>query len=311
MRTLPPLTALRAFEATVRLGSVTAAASELHVTHGAISRQLQLLEQALGQPVLEKAGRGLLPTRAGRQLQDTTHAAFEQLRHTWASLQPRQHDGPLTLGCPGSILARWMIPRLEPLRQAHPELTLHLAAVEGPPAQALDGVDAVLLLGQAPWPVHWQVRQLGQERIGPVFSAQLPQARQLAAAPAASLLEQALLHTTSRPQAWPAWLAAHGLGNARLGQGFDHLYYLLEAAHAGLGVAIAPYELVAADIASGRLLAPWGFTTTGGCWALCSRADHPDRRIGQLAHWLQGQLEQSAAGLSLQPSGHRPDAPAR
>ena len=289
---LPPLTALRAFEATVRLGSASAAAAELHVTHGAISRQLQVLEQAAGVALLERAGRGLAPTAAGRQLQQTAQAAFDQLRAGWAAIQPRPTDGPLVLGCPGSVLARWMIPRLEILKRDLPGLTLHLAAVETELHPALPGLDAVLLLGQAPWPAHWQVDVLAAERIGPVFSPQLPQATELARAPAAQLLQHSLLHTTSRPQAWPAWLHAHGLGTAtpQLGQGFDHLYYLLEAAGAGLGVAIAPQQLVSADIDSGRLLAPWGFTPTGGDWALCRRAGHHDRRIDALAHWLQQQL---------------------
>lgn len=289
---LPPLTALRAFEATVRLGSVSAAAAELHVTHGAVSRQLHTLEQALGQPLLEKVGRGLQPTPAGQQLQLATHAAFEQVRSTWAALQPRPADGPLVLGCPGSVLARWMIPRLETLKHDLPGLTLHLAAVEGELHPALPGLDAVLLLGQPPWPAHWHVDVLAAECIGPVFSPQLPQAASLAQAPPAQLLQLPLLHTTSRPQAWPTWLAAHGMPSAppRLGQGFDHLYYLLEAAGAGLGVAIAPRQLVTADVANGRLLAPWGFTPTGGSWALCRRAGNPDRRIDALAHWLQQQL---------------------
>ena len=290
---LPPLTALRAFEATVRLGSVSAAATELHVTHGAVSRQLQALEQALGRPLLEKAGRGLAPTAAGLQLQQAAHSAFNQLRSTWQALQPRPADGPFTLGCPGSILARWMIPRLEALKQDLPGLTLHLAAVEGAPSAALDGLDALLVLGQPPWPDGWQVEELGSETIGAVFSPQLPGAAALASAAPAALLQQRLLHTNSRPQAWPSWLAAQGLpaDALQLGQGFDHLYYLLEAANAALGVAIAPYELVAGDIASARLLAPWGFTATGGQWALCSRAGNHDRRIGELAHWLRAQLQ--------------------
>lgn len=290
---LPPLTALRAFEATVRLGSASAAATELHVTHGAISRQLQALEQAAGVPLLERIGRGLAPTPAGRQLQQAAQAAFEQLRVGWAAIQPRPGDGPLVLGCPGSVLARWMIPRLEALKRDLPGLTLHLAAVEGELHPDLPGLDGVLLLGQPPWPAHWQVDVLAAERIGPVFSPQLPQATHLSQAVPAQLLQQPLLHTTSRPQAWPAWLDAHGLGTAtpQLGQGFEHLYYLLEAAGAGLGVAIAPQELVAADLASGRLLAPWGFAPTGGSWALCRRADNRDRRIDALARWLQQQLQ--------------------
>lgn len=288
---LPPLTALRAFEAAVRLGSLTAAADELHVTHGAISRQLQALEAALGQPLMLKSGRHLQPTAAGRQLHRSTQVAFDQLRQTWAELQPRPAVGPLVLGCPGSVLARWMIPRLHALHRDLPDITLHLAAIDGEIDPALPGLDALLVIGQAPWPAGWRVHPLGDERIGPVFSPQLPQATTLRTAPASALLAAPLLHTTSRPQAWPAWLTAQQLDvdDLLLGQRFDHLYYLLEAARSGLGIAIAPKELVASDLQEGRLLAPWGFTPTGGHWVVCSRQQCVDPRIERLADWMRAQ----------------------
>ena len=106
------------------------------------------------------------------------------------------------------------------------------------------------------------------------------------------LLQETLLHTRSRPQAWPAWAKAHDLDASKLqlGTAFDHLYYLLEAAVAGLGPAIAPEPLVAQDLAAGRLVAPWGFTATGGFWVL-ARPDGPlDARVDALADWLVGQL---------------------
>lgn len=294
---LPPLTALRAFEATVRLGSLTAAAAELHVTHGAVSRQIHALEAALGQPLLVKSGRHLQPTAAGRRLQDSATLAFDRLRQAWAELQPRAADGPLVLGCPGSVLARWMIPRLDALARDLPEITLHLAAVEGGVDPALPGLDALLVLGQAPWPADWEVHRLAGERIGPVFAPQAPDAAWLAASPPAALQGRPLLHTTSRPQAWPAWWAAQGLpaGSLVPGQGFTHLYYLLEAARSGLGVAIAPEELVRGDLADGRLLAPWGFVPTGGHWALCAHRRRHDPRLARLAGWLRGQLEEMPA----------------
>src|SRR5690242_8960386 len=126
-RDLPSLNALRAFEATARLSSVSAAAAELHVTHGAVSRQLRVLEEALGQPLFARHGRGLVLTAAGRQLHEGTGTAFEQLRDTWARLG-HDTDRALVLGCPGSLLARWMIPRLERLRHDLPALRLHLSA---------------------------------------------------------------------------------------------------------------------------------------------------------------------------------------
>ncbi len=133
---------------------------------------------------------------------------------------------------------------------------------------------------------------LAPERIGPVLSPVLPQAQTLAAGPPSALLQQHLLHTASRPQAWPSWAQAHGVDPAalRYGTGFEHLYYLLEAALAGIGVAIAPQPLVADDLASGRLLAPWGFADTGGQWALCTAGGREDQRIVALAAWLRTQL---------------------
>ena len=96
----------------------------------------------------------------------------------------------------------------------------------------------------------------------------------------------------ARPQAWPTWATRNGLDDAglRYGTGFEHLYYLLEAAVAGLGIAIAPEPLVADDLANGRLLAPWGFVETEGQWALCTAGDGTHPKINALAGWLRQQL---------------------
>ncbi|MET7140843.1 LysR family transcriptional regulator [Xanthomonas sp. PPL139] len=292
-RRLPSLNAVRAFEAAARLRSVGAAAAELHVTHGAVSRQVRLLEQELGLPLLQRDGRGIRPTAAGTRLCEAAGIAFAQLHEAVAELRRPARPAALVLGCPGSILARWMIPRLQALQRDLPALTLHLSAHEGDFAADLDGLDAALLLGQAPWPADWQVRVLAPERIGPVLSPALPQAPPLATAAPAALQDLPLLHTVSRPQAWPAWAEAQGLAPAQLhyGTGFEHLYYLLEAALAGIGVAIAPQPLVADDLASGRLLAPWGFVATGGQWALCTRREVQDPRVDALAQWLTQELQ--------------------
>ncbi len=290
-RDLPPLNALRAFEAVARLQSVSRAAQELHVTHGAVSRQLKALETALGQRLLARQGRGLKLTAAGLQLQAITAAAFEPLRAGWASLQRQAGSAPFVLGCPGSLLARWFIPRLERLQRELPELQLQLCACETGPAPQ-PGRDATLWFAEPPWPAGLQVFELAAEQIGPVLSPLHPGAAALARRTPAALLAEPLLHTTSRPQAWPLWLASQQLppGQLRLGQGFEHLYYLLEAALSGLGVAIAPRLLVADDLASGRLLAPWGFTETRARLAL----QVPDAlalpRATALARWLQAAL---------------------
>ncbi|HEY0502012.1 MAG TPA: LysR family transcriptional regulator [Lysobacter sp.] len=291
-RDLPPLNALRAFEAVARLGSVTRAAEELHVTHGAVSRHLKSLEDTLGTPLFLREGRGLAPTPAGRRLHEAADAAFAPLRQAWGELQRRSRQAPLVLGCPGSVLARWMIPRLDRLARERPDLQLHLSASETAPDASMAGLDAALLIAQGPWPAEWQVHELAPERIGPVVSPRAADFGRLRDAPPGALAEVALLHTQSRPQAWSDWAARVGLEPAalRLGTGFDHLYYLLEAAQAGLGVAIAPEPLVAQDIAAGRLVAPWGFVDTDAKWVLCAPRRASDPRVARLAQWLREAL---------------------
>ncbi|KAF1687679.1 transcriptional regulator [Pseudoxanthomonas broegbernensis] len=292
-RQLPPLNALRAFEAAARLGSVSRAAEELHVTHGAVSRQVRVLEDALGAPLFEREGRGLALTAAGLRLRDAAGDAFAGLQSAWAGLRRHARPAALVLGCPGSLLARWVIPRLERLAADLPQVKLHLSAHEGGFDAALTGMDAALLLGEAPWPADWQVHALAPERIGPVLSPRHARFPALRGAPAAALLDEPLLHTVSRPQAWPRWFAARGLdaGGLRPGTAFDHLTYLLEAAAAGLGVAIAPQELVQADLDSGRLVAPWGFVKTGAEWTLCTVRGNADARVAALAGWLRSELQ--------------------
>ena len=288
-RDLPSLHALRAFEAAARLGSMSLAAQELNVTHGAVSRQVRSLEEALGQPLFLRQGRGIQVTTAGRTLQESCHAAFGQLRESWARLRREQAGAPLVLGCSGSVLARWVIPRLERLRHELPALTLHLAAQEEP--ANLAGVDVGLLLQAPPWPAAWQVYDLAPERIGPVLSPRHPDFERLRALPASALCDEPLLYTASRPQAWPDWARAMGLApeSMRQAQALPHLYFLLEAAAAGLGVAIAPQPLVADDLTSGRLLAPWGFRETAGRWILAT-AHAADARLDALATWARVEL---------------------
>ncbi len=292
-RDLPPLNALRAFEAAARLGSLSEAARELHVTHGAISRQVKQLEEQLGVGLFVKEGRGVKLTDAGARLRDAASEAFERLRSTCAELQRQTAEAPFVLGCPGSLLARWFIPRLDRLNRDLPELRLQLSASEGELDPRKPGLDATLWYAEPPWPADMQVFELAAERIGPVLSPYHPRCADLRGAPPSAVLDETLLHTASRPQAWPNWARQQGLDPARLclGQSFEHLYFLLEAALAGLGVAIAPQQLVADDLRQDRLLAPWGFVETRARLALWVPARRVDRRAERLAEWLRNELE--------------------
>ncbi len=253
-RDLPPLNALRAFESTARLGSVSQAAEQLNVTHGAVSRQLKVLEEHLGVSLFSKDGRGLKLTDAGIRLRDVSGEAFDRLRGVCVELSKGSADAPFVLGCSGSLLARWFIPRLSRLNAELPDLRLHLSAGEGDLDPRRPGLDALLIFAEPPWPADMQVFELASERIGPVLSPRFARFERLCDAPAETLLEESLLQTTSRPQAWPSWAQQNGIDpqSLRYGQGFEHLYYLLEAAVAGLGIAIAPEPLVIDDLKAGR-----------------------------------------------------------
>ena len=241
-----------------------------------------------------KDGRGLKLTDAGVRLRDASTDAFERLRGVCAELTQRTADAPFVLGCSGSLLARWFIPRLGRLNADLPDLRLHLSAGEGDLDPRRPGLDALLVFAEPPWPADMQVYELVSERIGPVMSPHYAGFARLQGAPASALLDEPLLHTTSRPQAWPAWARQNDLEPQALkfGQGFEHLYYLLEAAVAGLGVAIAPEPLVAEDVRAGRLVAPWGFDETAARLVLWLPKRAADGRARQLAQWLRHELGQ-------------------
>jgi len=142
-----------------------------------------------------------------------------------------------------------------------------------------------------------QVYELASERIGLVLSPRFARFEHLRQASVQALLSEALLQTTSRPQAWPLWAQQNGIepGALHYGQGFEHLYYLLEAAVAGLGIAIAPEPLVADDLRAGRLAAPWGFSETPAQLALWVPKRAADGRAQQLAQWLKTELKRAAS----------------
>jgi len=295
-RDLPSLNALRAFEVTARLGSLTRAAVQLSVTHGAVSRQLKALEAELGIALFTKEGRGIKLTEAGVRLRDASTQAFDELRQVCAELAVAEADAPFVLGCSGSLLARWFIPRLGRLNAELPDLRLHLSAGEGDLDPKSPGIDALLVFAQPPWPGEVHVHELIEERIGPVVSPHYTKCSALLGSAPEAVLGETLLQTVSRPQAWPEWASAHGVDASKLefSQRFEHLYYLLEAAVTGLGVAIAPHALVADDLQAGRLLAPWGFTKTPACLALWVPHRRAGRRAERLAHWLRLELARQA-----------------
>ncbi|PSL13446.1 LysR family transcriptional regulator [Marinobacterium halophilum] len=288
---LPSLNALRAFDTTARTLNMSAAAEQLHVTHGAVSRQIRQLEEQLGVTLFERAGRGVRLTPAGTRLADTTYHVFSQLEQTCDQLRRAAEGAPFVLSCSGSFLARWFIPRLDQLKRDCPGLELHLtAADEDQPLRT--GVDAALRFATPPWPAGQTVIELAAERIGPVMRPDLLPTGTDATPDLLPTLP--LLETLSRPQAWPEWCRQQQLepNGLHIAQSFEHLNYMLEAALVGLGVAIAPEYLVEEDLRTGRLIAPWGFIETDALLTLWLPDGATDARTRQLADWLTQRLSQ-------------------
>ena len=292
---IPSLNALQAFEAAARLLSVSKAGNELHVTHGAISRQIRLLESSLGVALIEKDGRGIKLTDSGALLRDASGAAFDRVRAACAEIRHRSSHLPFVLACPGSLLARWFIPRLDRLNQDLPQLRLQLTAGEGELDPRNPNVDATLCFATPPWPDDMHVYDLGAEYIGAVISPRYANYASLASAPVSALLQEPLMYPASRPQAWTQWAQAYQLpaDGLQLGTAFEHLYYLLEAATAGLGIAIAPQQVVADDLAAHRLEAPWGFVQTAARLSLCVPQARANQRCAVLADWLSKELDRA------------------
>ncbi|WP_215404188.1 LysR substrate-binding domain-containing protein [Janthinobacterium sp. JC611] len=281
---------LRFFEAAARLGSFVQAADELHVTHGAVSRQIRLLETSLGTALFERRNRGVFLTLAGAQLRDAVQLAFERLDAALEAVRQPVRQGPLVVSCEPTIAMKWLIPRLGDFYRRHPEVQLHLFASGGPVAFQRDAVDVALRRNDFLWDAGLHAEQVCDEWIAPVCAPALLRRGRL------DLSAQRLLHTASRPAAWEHWRAAgaHAGGGQGDSQTYEHFYLSLQAACAGLGVAIGSVFMAREDLDSGRLVAPFGFRRDGSGYFLLSPLPFDgDARRTTLLHWLREQMAQA------------------
>jgi DNA-binding transcriptional LysR family regulator len=287
---LPALSAFRYFDIAAETESFVRAAERLHVTHGAVSRQVRLLEESLGVDLFERRNRAIFLTPAGRALHGTTQAIFEQLEGAVQRLQQQEHDNVLVLSCEPTIAMRWLIPRLPRFHAAHPELQLHLVAAGGPVDFARSGVDLALRRDDFHWPPTLHSMKICDEWIGPVSRANVD-----------NLDGQRLLHSSTRPSAWSTWLqlsrrqATHGERSD-----FEHFYLSLQAASAGLGLAIASALMVRDELDSGQLQAPFGFLRDGSAYHLLSPQPLNDGGKRQrFAEWVMSESQACLVHLGL------------
>ncbi|RYZ05411.1 MAG: LysR family transcriptional regulator [Comamonadaceae bacterium] len=287
MHRLPSLNALKAFEAASRHLSFTRAAAELHVTHGAVSRQVSQLEGALGTALFVRGSRGLELTTEGAALARGVAGAFDLLRRAVQQASHKPSLLPLRVSVPPTLAMWWLIPRMSLLHEACPNLRLELSTSIEPVDFASGHYDAAIRRVDR-LPKGLSAERFLDARPAPVCSPDYKRRHRLRRA--ADLGRATLITTRSEPGAWSAWLRSAALG-PDTGTGvveFEQLYFALQAALDGLGVALAPAALVAAEVQRGRLCLlsqPQGPVTPSYA-LLWPRAGSSGETIRLLADWL-------------------------
>lgn len=282
-RQLPSLNALAAFESAGRLGRMVDAAGELGVTHSAISRQVRTLEARLGVKLFEGPRNRLALTQAGRTLLPELTESLDRVERAVRAIAD-DAGGPLDVSVLGTFTLRWLIPRLHDFQSEYPAIEVRLSASDQPVDFARASFEVAIRVGAGPWPEDALVAPLFDEQVGPVCAPRLRRGAVLKKP--ADLAPLPKLHTNTRRGAWADWARRMHWAEPRLkGQSFEHFYLMLEAAVAGLGVAIAPRQLVQDDLAAGRLVAPLGFVPSGQAY-VALRRKRRSRKAAAFVDWL-------------------------
>ena len=296
MRQLPPLNALRAFEAAARHLSFTRAAAELHVTPAAISHQIKALEQRLGVTLFRRRNREVLLTDAGQAYLPGLRDGFDRLAAATDRLHQRDASGALNISVLPSLTARWLVPRLSRFRQRHPEIDLRLSASQAVVDFSREDFDAAIRHGRGEWP-GLRVDFLLGDRYYPVCSPALLQGPVPLKTPA-DLCRHVLLHD-SAGEDWRDWLAVVGISGMDLGRGpsFNDGSLLIQAAVEGQGIAIGHSALVAGEVAAGRLVKLFEaeLPSPRAYFLVCPEANAERPKIAAFRAWLLDEAAGSEA----------------
>lgn len=300
MRRLPPLNALRAFEAAARHLSFTRAAEELNVTQAAISHQVKALEERLGAPLFRRFNRALMLTDEGQTLFPTVRDALDTLADAADRLSARNTSGPLTVSTLPSFAVKWLVPRISRFQDRHPDIDLRIAASEKLVDFARDGIDVGVRFGAGRWS-GLRSDLLTEEEVTPMCSPALaPRLNRPIDLSHVTLLHEETMPLSGFPD-WAAWLAAAGVKEVDPSHGprFSHTHLVLQAAIDGRGVALGQVVLAADDLATGRLVAPFPLTLPTGYahYVVCPpvAADRP--KIKVFREWvIEEMAHRRAAG---------------
>ena len=264
-RDLPPLNALRAFDAAGRHLSLTRAAGELHVTPAAVSHQVKGLENYLGLKVFRRVGNSLMLTDAGQACLPGLSEGFDRLAHAIERLQEHDARGPLHVSVAPAFASKWLVPRLERFDSAHPDIDVRISASLEVVDLDREGFDAAIRLGRGSYP-GLDVHELFAESVVPMCGPSLIEGRHPLET-AADLRHHVFLHDDSlrfdrAAPDWPMWLKSAGVKDVDASRGphFSHPDHAMQAAMDGAGVVLGWRTLATADLAAGRLVIPFDLT---------------------------------------------------
>lgn len=278
-----PVAALRAFEAAARHGRLTAAAEELAVTHGAISRHVSHLEALIGAPLFEGARNRPKLTAEGRVFGFALTAAFDQIEDA-LRIVAKGDDRILDVACLSTFAMRWLIPRLHDFTAKYPRYDVRLATDDRLPRTQIDVQIAVLPPGVS---IPDNCSLLFQEQLGLIVAPSAAKGELNCIRAETAKLPR--LETRTRPHVWHEWsrlTSQDGQDTAPATRIFDHYHLTIEAALNGLGAAVAPWHLVAGDVACGRLVAPYGFLHSDYRYVV--KVERPGRRKTEhFVGWLK------------------------
>jgi LysR family glycine cleavage system transcriptional activator len=290
---MPPLRALRIFEAAARLQSFSKAARELNVTPAAVSHQIRGLERHLGVELFRRTGRRVALSDDGRAAAESLRDGFEQIQRGVDALRRRSGVRTVTLNATPSFATRWLLPRLARFASRHPDLRLRVVTSVTPPDFEEDEIDLAIRLGRAGME-HARGEELFGERIAPVaspgFLRQHP-VRRLVDLTRLPLLHDDSLRRAGRATGWTEWLrAAGGAGTHRRGgMQFNDGHLALQAAVEGLGVALGRMAYALPEIERGRLRRVHSLVLDLelGYWLLHSGLRSEDPAVVAVAEWLR------------------------
>jgi LysR family glycine cleavage system transcriptional activator len=308
-RCLPPLAALRAFEAAARHLSFTRAAAELHVTQTAISHQIRALEDLLGVKLFRRLPRGLLLTAEAQHYLPPIREAFDRIAAATEQLAAVSASGTLTVSVLPSFAAKWLVPRLGRFRAAHPDIDLRISTSSELVDFAREDVDVGIRMGRGSYP-GLRIDRLFGEALMPVCAPALLEHNHPLRQPE-DLRHHVLLHEDDYT-GWQLWLEIARVESvdARRGPIFTDGAIVVQAAAEGQGVALARSALAAGDLAAGRLVQPFDVSIPHDLayYLVCPDATADRSKIRRFREWL---LAEAAASEARQNADRVDPAAAR